>query len=152
MAAIVFFGTVAAVPTVPAARRGARVQACGDARAACLSERSRACMESDAPAAGQRPRARPSACALGRDRGTGLAGRRDRETVAGVAPRMLMYGRMSDPYAYGWRRMLVSVKKEGPYCKIVHTHTICKLRTSFRRVTYGLASTGGDGSAVGTDQ
>ena len=116
-AAVVFFGAMATVPTVSSARRGASAQAHGDARATYLAERLRPCKESDAPAAGQPPRARPSACALGMDRGTGLAGRRDREMVALVAPRMLVCGRIWDPYAYGWRRMLVSVKNEGPDCK-----------------------------------
>ena len=120
MAANVLFGLTAAVPTVPAALRGARAEAHGAARATCLNERLRARMESDAPAAGQPSRARPSACALGMDRGTVLAGRRDLETVAAVAPRMLVHGRICDPYSYGWRCMLVSVEKEGPDSKVVH--------------------------------
>ena len=136
VATIVVFGAAAAVSMVPAARRDAHVQARGDARATCPSKHSRACMGSDAPAAAQPPRARPSASALGRDRGTMLAGDRDRETVAVVAPCMLVYCCMSGPIRV-WLEAHDSIGQKGrSRLKNRTLHTKCKLRKSFRRVTY----------------
>ena len=98
---IVLFGMTAAVPAQPSARAGARAQARGDARRACLSERSHACMGCRAAATAQTLRARAGAGALGRDRGTMLAGDGERQAGAAADLRTLVHGPIHHPYMYG---------------------------------------------------
>ena len=83
--AIGIFCTTAAVPTVPAARRGAAAQARGTSRQHACRMRSHALMSMRAAVAGMSHVARLAAWPLDTGRRTPLASVRDSHTVTGTA-------------------------------------------------------------------